>query len=595
MPEHYRQDSRENKLRAGFVGAGLLFVCWLAFSSFGITFYRQDNVVLMGPLLIDAARQVRTGTLPLHTYWVGGGGGTPLASIMQPGVFYPLKLIPAMLFGSHPELMTNLIVSFHLALFGLGGWYMAWTLGAGMWARAIALLSLGFCGCYIIGAGNYEALFLPYTFLPWAVGGIVRLARSDAPQQVRVAHGITAVAGIATFYSGGPSAAFYDLLVVLFIAAFLVLEDPRRLLVLLKRLAFQLVLLAVVVGPLLWEAEKVYDYYGRRHVVEQWRLLSVPAAAYVGLFVPGTAAVWEHIGRSAATSNFVLFCGLVPPWFAVLALFFRPSLLRDTGFLVLLAGIGVFILVLSPPVFHATELFARTRLLDLFKYPFRGLPAFHVLVVFVFLVLATRVAFDGRPGLQWLFVILCVVSCVYSVSTEYFLARPGERVLSWFVAERFYADPETWSSSTLERIRGSGYVIHVARPQVRGLWFEKPRLFFAGNLGAQLRVPTVHRDVFSAQSPGYRELGMLPVGMITNWPAVKAFIETGPTRPPGARPTWENGIGPRDLAELRSKTYVGAIIVETALKEPVHYLVNTPEWQLVETRSGAAVFARKAE
>ena len=53
----------------GLVVALTVFCFWMSFSSNCITFYRDDNVIATGPLLIEAARQVKSGEFPVTLTW----------------------------------------------------------------------------------------------------------------------------------------------------------------------------------------------------------------------------------------------------------------------------------------------------------------------------------------------------------------------------------------------------------------------------------------------------------------------------------------------------------------------------------------------
>ena len=81
-------------------------------------------------------------------------------------MLYPLKLVPAMLLGHRPELMTNLIVSLHLALFALGGWFLATTVRAPVWAGVVAAFSFGFCGVQFVDRETLKALSCLTHFCP---------------------------------------------------------------------------------------------------------------------------------------------------------------------------------------------------------------------------------------------------------------------------------------------------------------------------------------------------------------------------------------------------------------------------------------------
>lgn len=576
---------------------------WISFSSNCITFYRDDNVIATGPWLIEAARQTKAGEFPRHTYLLGGGGGMPLISIMQGGVLYPLKLIPAMILGHKPELMMNLIISFHLALFALGGWFLAARLGAPAWAGAVAAFSLGFCGVQYVGAGNSEGTFLPFTFLPWLLCGLIGLSEADSPRTALGAHLVTACSWWSIFYSGPPIGGFFAFIVVCWVCLYLVLTTPDRGKRLFKHLAVQFVLFVVLVGPLLWEAKKVYDYYGRENPARDWALLSVPMEAYLGMLVPLTHSQWQQVdGRPYEFTNLLLFCGGVPAWFILVAAVRKGSVFVTSRALCLILGAVLFVPLLSPGALELDQFLAQTPLFRLFRWPFRGLPAFHVLTILIFLVVAAELGFPRKKYLQASLVAVCLAFALVAVFQEYRLAIPsreGKRVqvVSWFVTNHFYDDPEGWDESTLSRLRSCGYVMNLATRSLPFTYWRKPRLFFTGDLGAQFKIPTVHRYIFAAQSKAYRQIGMEFSGLIYHWPAAKSFIESSAKECPQGHQDWENGIGPRDARELAEKTHVGAIVIEASetLREPIAYFTGSEEWTLLATRPSALLFFRRAD
>lgn len=579
-------------LLPGLIAATIVLCYWLFFSSAFVTFYRDDNVDSTVPLVVDAARQVGEGRFPWHTYFVGGGGGSPIVAAMQPGVLNPLKMIPALFLSDRPEVLMNVVASLHLAVFALGAWFLATALAAPTWAGLVAAVSLGFSGAFVVGVGNWEMNYVPYAFLPWMVGGIIRLADAESRRELLVGNLVLCWATLSIFFSGGPTAAFYSVPVAAVAILYVVAGNRTKIGVLALRLVPLVVILAVLVGPLVWEAKKVFDYYGRRPDPMGWVQLSVPLKAYLGLLVPGTQSTWTHIGRVASFTNFLLFCGLIPAWYIVVAVFRKPAILRRGPLLCLVGGIVIFVPLLSPDALGLSRYLSQIPGLNAFKWPFRGIPAFDVLLVFLFLAAAKELRVPSNPLSGALLVFVCFMAGVLTVSNELRIAAPGYDQISWFVTNRYYEDPESWDRRALEKLRSSGYVVTLSRREVRGVFFEKPRLYFAGNLGAQFQVPTVHRYLFGAQAEPYRELGMHYSGQNNDLEAVKRFLASSLKSPPEIRPRWENGIGPKDLKELAAKTYVGAAIVETSFKKPMDYFLSSPQWRLLESRPAASAFIR---
>ena len=576
----------------GLVPLISVFAFWIAFSSLCIPFYRDDNVTATGPLIVEAARQVRHGQFPWHTDYIGGGGGTPLVSIMQPGVLSPLKLIPAVFLGSDPELMMNVIVSLHLAVFAWGGWFLATGLRAPAWAGLVAAFSLGFSGSYVVGAGHWENVVLPFSFLPWVIGGMLRLLTAKSYRELLIAHAITCWAALSIVFSGAPTGAFYGLIVIGWACIWMTWCDRVKLRLLAVRLLPQVFLFLLIAGPLLWAAWKVYAYYGRQNPTLTFVELSVPLSAYLGLFVPETESLWQHVGVQSVFTNYLFFCGGVVPWFIVAALVARPALLREGKNVAMLFAVFFFVPLLSPAALGLADFFSGTPVLELFRWPYRAIPAFHLLLVFFFLTLTLTIDFPRTKAIQLFLVLICFAAGVYAVTREFQLARPGLATDCWFTTNRYFEDHESWSKSTLERLRGNGYLMTLSRLHVDSPWFEKPRLFFTRNLGLQLGVRTVHRYGVTA-SNAYKQAGMYYDGLTFDWEAVKRFIESSRKTPSLVEERWVNGIGPRDYAELADKTFVGAVVVERALGQPMKYFLESNEWEMLEKRKSAAVFVRR--
>ena len=332
---------------AGLILFFVVFAFWMTFSSFCVSFYRDDNVIFSGPLLIEAARQVKNGHLPLWTFLVGGGGGTPLLTVMQPGALNVLTLVPALFLESQPQTMTNVIVSLHLGLFAWGGWYLATVLRAPVWACLVAALSLGFSGCMTIQTGAWIAIFMPYAFLPWMLGGLIRLSEAQSRRDILVAHAVTGWATLSMFWSGAPTAGFYSFLPACCCLAYVLVGRWDKWKTLIIRGLPQVILFLVAVAPLLWKAKAVYDYYGREHSPLKWIELSVPLQAYLGLFIPQTYSLWQHVGTMQLFTNVYLLCGAVPAWFVAFGVYQKPSVLKLPKILCLLVGLVLFVPIMS--------------------------------------------------------------------------------------------------------------------------------------------------------------------------------------------------------------------------------------------------------
>lgn len=603
IPEEYvdRMDANVNSplnptrypILVGFFIFLLFFAISVNFSEMFRTFYQDDNVAFAAPLLIDAARQLLNGHIPYHTFYVGGGGGTPLITILQAGILNPFSMFPALVFHDHPELMINTITCLHLSVFAAGGWFLACCLRAPTWAGLCAAFSLGFSGYYWAMGGYWLAVVMPYAFLPWLIGSIVVLSSPDKPKHLIAVEIVMGLSLTLLFLSGAPNPAFYSALVVFCFVLAIILEDRHRLKPLLKRLIPQALLFFLTIVPVLWSSLKIYEFYGRVLSPQEWVYFSVPLHAYIGLFLPGTYSVWTlNLGGQALMTNFLLGAGAVPVWLVLARLFQKPSAFIDRGVLPLAAGVILSMLMLSPHFFRLDKLFSELPILNAFRFPVRGIPALQVLLAGLFLVLVTKMRLLNGLFLKGFLLVSCVGFGVFGLMHELSLSKESKAELSWFnlMAESRYDDPHEWDQVTIQQLQSGGYLLSLCKS--REVYNSKPRIFFHGNLGAQYKVRTVGNYVLAAQCPARIELSMNNVGRVMNWQRARDFLALSPSTPLPEKVIWDNGIGPESLNELASKTYVSSVVVQRGWPEPTEYFRKSPEWKLLDENEWALLFIR---
>lgn len=591
---------------AGFGLFLSVFLLWMAYSYVSVTFYRDDNVVEFAPLMVEGAKQVLAGKLPLHTRNLGGGGGIPILSSSYPGILNPFTLLPAMLLSNNPEWMINSIASLHLALFALGGFFLACSMGAPLWACLVSGLSLGFSGCFAIFASNWISVFLPFAFSPWLLTGIAQLYETSNRRKLIGSEVLMALSVFCLFYSGSPHAACYGGIVAIVFLISLILESSLNMKRFFLRLIPQVLWFLVAIVPLLW----MFRSFLNCHPLDQSNLaarfadLSVPLQANLGLLIPTISSSWripwsKHI---LIFSSLIVSCGIVPAWIIFISSLRDTYLLRNRTVCILFAGIVLMIILIAPNSFGLTRVFAITPILKLMFYPFRGIPALHILVVILFAYLTSIVPRNWNLNKQVAIVTICLIGSMaaFEIEVSHLTPSRGQIVLSWYAINTSFPDRSEWGADTIAKLRDSGYVINLGQdlshssnnaPQT------KPRLFLYGNLGLEYRIRTVHHYLTSMPALGYRELGMEPVGVIRDLKAVRELLERGLQSPPaaGADISWENGIAPRDLNELGAKTYVGAAIIETAWEEAMQYFLKSPQWMKIDTNPWATVFVRNGE
>jgi hypothetical protein len=580
----------------GMVGI-LLFLAFFAlttlFSVFLRTFYTDDHVVQMAPLMIEEARQIMNGHAPLYTWYVGGGGGTPLLPTVH-GILDPFAMIPALLFHDHPEIMINTIVSLHLALFAAGGWVLGRSIGAPRWASLVAAAGFGFSAVLWFWGVCWIALVAPYSFLPWLLAALARLAEAESSRKMLFAQALCAASMLGLFCSGVPNCAFHSGPVVLLFLACLLLRHPGALKKLGVRLIPQVALLCIIVVPLLFEARKVYEFYGRITGPEGWEQFSVPLQAYAGLFAPYGHSYWSILwaNEPVLLSNAILHVGMVPVWYSVFILCRDRSASLFRTVAPLIVGIVVFVAILSPHQLHLSSLWASLPGANIFRHPFRSLPAFLVLVMVLFLVLAAATRAPGKRSLQALLVVACVAGGIFAVGGEFWRGVTQKSTDNWFWLTAPFSDTESWDPATLERMRRAGNVLSLCENGT--LYFAKPRLFFHGNLGAQYRVPCLSIYMFGQQCTAREEIGMHYRGVVQDWDKAKDFLSISLARPSTHAMRWENGIGPQSLAELAAKTYVGVVVVERAWKDPMTYFQSSATWKRLAETPYVVAFVRNA-
>ena len=546
----------------------------------------------VGPLFVTVAQNLLHLRTLGHTYLLGGGGGA-FISLALIGMYDPLVTLPAILFRHDPQLMMNIILSLHVALFSLGGWFMASALKAPAWARLTAAISLCFSGFFFVWGGNWSSVVIPYTFLPWAIGSIIGLLDSAGRRQLLLYEIILGASMLGLFMTGLPFAAYFGAFAILSVVSSVLVKDSKVLKKLIWRLIPQFLLFVAVVVPFLIGQRELYEYLGpRNNAPFHWVLFTVPLQAYLGLLLPNTYSIWQgpFYPSGIPISNILMMCGIVPAWYLLFALIRSPREFVQKPMIPILVGLGAFVILLSPNAFDLQEFFSKLPVVNAFRWPFRGLPAFHTLFVFLFLVVASESRNAIKPNREILIPVLCALTCLISLALELDLASARSPVRSWYHAAPRLADSETWSRPSLDVLKKSGYVINACRSEA--FFHMKPRIFMYGNMGAEYGIPTVH--LYAAPRPrAYAPLGMSIKGCITNLDAVKQMVEKGPQKPLSRPAKWDLAFGPKNFDEIVAKTYVGAAIVENGYKAALEYFVNSGQWQVLEKRAMATAFVRK--
>ena len=410
----------KNQLIPGLLLFAFVFCFWFTFSTFVETFYRDDNVGGVVPILTDLAKTLLHGRMPVHTDYVGGGGGFQCLLSMS-GLLNPFVTLPALLMANHPELLCNFIVSLHFALFAAGGYFLGLVLRARRWVGIVAGLSLAFSGYFVFWSGNWMNFVTAYAFLPWIIAGIFGIFNAQSFRQLFVYESISSVAIFLLFLTGGPFAPFHGGIATLIVIASMIADKPSEWKKFLLRLCPLGVLFLAVVVPLLLDQKEAFESLGGREPNSvDWRYLSVPLRAYLGLLIPPTESVWAFPWFTVpiVTSNAILMCGVVPAWYILATLFRKPTIFLRPRVIVLLVGVALFLVIMSPDAFDLSFFFAQTPVLNVFRWPFRAITAFHMLLIVLFVSLATELDSELHRFWKWAAVVTCVGASVISLRYE---------------------------------------------------------------------------------------------------------------------------------------------------------------------------------
>jgi hypothetical protein len=319
----------------------------------------------------------------------------------------------------------------------------------------------------------------------------------------------------------------------------------------------------------------------------------VPPQGYAGLWVPWTYAFWRgpFYPNGSPFTNLIMMCGLVPVWYLTIMLARAPKLFAAKYAAILLGCLGLFVVIMSPDAFGLAGVFAAMPVISAFRWPFRAIPAFQMVLMLLFAVIVVRHAWQPSAIARRLLFVACIGGSLagYARDLEKF-TNPGPSV-SWYAGAPLLADPEAWSEPSLQVLRDAGYIANVCAND--SIIHAKPRLFFYGTMAAEYDVRTVHLYAvppFKAYAP----LGSTIKGCLQHWDGVRWMLEHGPPAMPQQEMAWDDPRGPLTFEEIVAKTYVGAVVVDLAVEPAVEYFDRSPAWQLLERHERAALYVRRS-
>lgn len=136
------------------------------------------------------------GRIPLWQPYIDSG--EPLVENPFSFLLNPFSSLPSLILGPGMGIRLSVILTTGVA--GLGGWFLAWTLGLGSLARlALAALLIGKGNMLMMFNAGYYQLAAGQAYFPWIVGGVVAMFRASDRRWPYV---LTALAWTLQLYAG---------------------------------------------------------------------------------------------------------------------------------------------------------------------------------------------------------------------------------------------------------------------------------------------------------------------------------------------------------------------------------------------------------
>lgn len=570
-----------------------IFSLWFCFSNFLFSFFNADNSLQLIPLLIEAIRQIKAGAFPLRTSLVGGAGGIPLFDTLIFLIFDPFASFPALFLENHPSLLMNVIVSFHVAIYALGGYLFAASLKA---SKSICLsvgLSLGLSGYILIFSRIWFIHICSYFFLPWVLFFINSLLLN---KKKIFRYQLFLIASIfCMFHAGTTVPVFYCCILILFWCLLLYFCFSQSLKKIFLTFLPTLIASIFFILPIWYRAYIIYnDFFGYTLDFMTYKLLNVPFGAYLGFVFPFQTAQWlwwDHVPH--IFSNLVTNIGFFPVIWVLISILRNPSQMRLKEFFPIFLFLLIFSFFILSPSETPLLLQSKIPLINHIRWPIRALPAFHILVIFLFILLLKRdslkenIAFKLTP----LWIMFLSFGLVFN---EIVSINKNDHQQNWFKIYKNSDEIKVWDQITLDVLRKSdGYILSLKK-NVNPIDFEDSSLYLAGNLGCLYKIRTIHSYLFRSHVPAFGKLDMARLGMVGNWEYAKALLEKSPTIVAAADSQWNNKIFPSSFQEISEKTKVSAVIVEESWTEPTNYFLSSKGWSLLDKKYGVQIFFRKS-
>jgi len=173
-----------------------------------------DNQTLTHPLLADAFRQLRAGSLPVWT--AGRWGGSPLAGDPVVGALYPPYYLGYALTRFPHSRALDVAVCLHLFVLLTGTVWLLGILGTRPSVALTTALVLALNPTMVVIARDWIQYWAALSYWPWLFGAAARLApgapapRPLTPGRARIGAAMAALAMAAQTYAGYAQFALYS-------------------------------------------------------------------------------------------------------------------------------------------------------------------------------------------------------------------------------------------------------------------------------------------------------------------------------------------------------------------------------------------------
>lgn len=294
------------------------------------TFFAYGDAIEQSyPWMVRIALSLHEGFLPLWNPY--SQGGTSFVGEIQSGVFYPVTLLFAWLFGSKGGitlLALELWVLTHFVIGLVGAHWLMRELGMSRTAAVIGAVVYVLLGPVLFRASSQVGIFFGLVWLPWAVAFAWRFYGGKSFWN---AAGIGLIVGTQV-NAGHIQPAFHAIVLIGSLGLFVWWQSSNRLQsfkrILLGALV-AVVMLVIVAGPQLYLGieylKNVYRWYGADGAVTSWERIPLKAFLTLYLVTPTTLLSIVNPWQYSADDACSIFIG-VPLLFLIVGMLWQQGL-----------------------------------------------------------------------------------------------------------------------------------------------------------------------------------------------------------------------------------------------------------------------------